>query len=387
MRRIQHYDVFSSVYDLTTEPLHRQHRIDAVEMLHLRTGQTVLDVPCGTGANFPFLNLGVGRTGRIVGCDFSPGMLSRARAKIDRAGWGHVTVIESDARLITRDLLATPTIDAVISMLGMTVMPDWEDVFDRTYGLLAAGGRYVVMDLFLEGKRTSRFADRFFSIVANADSTRRFWEPLEGAFPRLRDPRLSLLRWRRTDRGGYEAVELTDARQSRSDLPDGTGGRRARSGLHPPDVGGRRCPVVGPRDRRIGVAFRRLTTPSSRGFRMFTPIHGLPDSVVGFTVQGKIHTDDYRTTLIPAVEDLIDRTGTARVLVVLGPEWEGISASAMFEDTKLGLEHWKAWERLALVSDAEWIHHLASLFGWMVPGEVQVFGVAALDEATAWVSS
>jgi SpoIIAA-like len=119
---------------------------------------------------------------------------------------------------------------------------------------------------------------------------------------------------------------------------------------------------------------------------MFTPIVGLPDTAVGFTVQGKIHTDDYRDTLIPAVEDLIDRTGKARVLVVLGPEWEGISASAMFEDTKLGLEHWRSWDRLALVSDAEWIHHLASIFGWMVPGEVQVFGVGALDEATAWVS-
>jgi ubiquinone/menaquinone biosynthesis C-methylase UbiE len=180
MKRIQYYDdVFSLVYDVTLGPIHRQHRIDAVELLHLRTGQTVLDVPCGTGANFPFLNLGVGRSGQIVGCDYSPGMLARARAKIEKAGWDHVKLVETDARLITRDLLGTLKIDAVICTLGMSVMPDWELVFERTYDLLEPGGRYVVMDLFLEGKRTSRFADAFSKVIANADSTRRFWEPLE----------------------------------------------------------------------------------------------------------------------------------------------------------------------------------------------------------------
>jgi ubiquinone/menaquinone biosynthesis C-methylase UbiE len=179
MGRIQHYDVFSVVYDATTEPIHRRHRIDAVELLHLRTGQTVLDVPCGTGANFGFLNLAVGRGGRIVGCDYSPGMLARARAKITRAGWDHVGLIETDARLITPDLVGTRQVDAVISMLGMTVMPDWKLVFERTWDLLAPGGRYVIMDLYLDGKRLSRLANGFFKVVANAESTRRFWEPLE----------------------------------------------------------------------------------------------------------------------------------------------------------------------------------------------------------------
>ena len=179
MARLQHYDVFSWFYDATTEPLHRQHRIDAVELLDLAPGQTVLDLPCGTGANFPFLNLAVHRTGRIIGLDASPGMLMRARAKIGRAGWEHVTLVEADARTLRPELLGVPKVDAVISMLGFTVIPDWELVFERTYDLLEPGGRYVVMDLFLEGKRTSRLADAFFRVAARADSTRRFWEPLE----------------------------------------------------------------------------------------------------------------------------------------------------------------------------------------------------------------
>lgn len=178
MTRI-HYEVFSRFYDLVTEPLHHQHRVDSVELLHLRPGQSVLDVPCGTGANFPLLAAGVTGTGRILGVDRSPGMLRKARAKIDRARWEHVTLVESDARLIGPELLGVERVDAVISMLGFTVIPDWETVFERTWDLLAPGGRYVVMDLFLEGTRTSRFADAMFHVLAQADSTRRFWEPLE----------------------------------------------------------------------------------------------------------------------------------------------------------------------------------------------------------------
>lgn len=179
MKPITRYNIFSMFYDLTTEPIHCEHREEATRLLDLQADQVVLDVPCGTGANFPSLNAAVGPNGRIIGCDYSAGMLAKAQTKIDRAGWRHVTLVETDARMITRELLEIQSVDAVLSMLGMTVIPDWESVFERTYDLLRPGGRYVIMDLFLEGKRTSRVADRYYRMIAGADSTRRFWEPLE----------------------------------------------------------------------------------------------------------------------------------------------------------------------------------------------------------------
>jgi hypothetical protein len=42
---------------------------------------------------------------------------------------------------------------------------------------------------------------------------------------------------------------------------------------------------------------------------------------------------------------------------------------------------------MAIVSDADWIRHAMSVFGWMVPGEAGVFPAAELDAATAWVAS
>ena len=60
----------------------------------------------------------------------------------------------------------------------------------------------------------------------------------------------------------------------------------------------------------------------------------------------------------------------------------------MWDDMKFGLgtglTHLSAWERMALVSDAPWVHHAITLFGWLVPGAVRVFPLAELDDATRW---
>ena len=71
---------------------------------------------------------------------------------------------------------------------------------------------------------------------------------------------------------------------------------------------------------------------------------------------------------------------------MLGPDWDGYTAGAMFDDAKLGIEHLKAWKRFAIVSDAAWVHHLAKVFSLLVPGEVRVFAISDLDVATVWVA-
>ena len=179
MSGTRHYDLIAWGYEYLTEKLHGGHRIEAVDMLRLEAGHTVLDVPCGTGANFPLLQQRVGATGRVIGSDYSPGMLARARAKVTDAGWDNLELLEADARTLSAEMLESPTIDAVICMLGLTVVPDWELAFERMYGLLRPGGRFVIMDLFIGGKPTSGFADRYYRVVAQAHSTRRVWEPLE----------------------------------------------------------------------------------------------------------------------------------------------------------------------------------------------------------------
>ena len=181
----RHYDLIAWGYESLTELLHGRHRLQAVELLRLRPGHSVLDVPCGTGANLPLLEERVGPSGRVLASDFSAGMLARAQAKVDRAGWGNATLVQADARQLSGEDVGVDAVDAVICMLGLTVIPDWERAFDRMWNLLAPGGRFVIMDLYLDGTPLSGVANRYYRVIAQADSRRRFWEPLGGRVPDL----------------------------------------------------------------------------------------------------------------------------------------------------------------------------------------------------------
>ncbi len=118
---------------------------------------------------------------------------------------------------------------------------------------------------------------------------------------------------------------------------------------------------------------------------MIEPLPDLPDGVLGFEAVGEIHSDDYRDTLVPALE-AAGETGEIRLVYVIGDRFERYSAGASWQDAKLGLHHHGKWHRAALVSDLDWVHHLIGVFGWAVPGEMKVFGLAELDAAVAWAA-
>jgi hypothetical protein len=118
---------------------------------------------------------------------------------------------------------------------------------------------------------------------------------------------------------------------------------------------------------------------------MIKELSGMPSAVIGFEVLGKIEAEDYRDTILPALEGAA-AAGEVRFLIVFR-EFDGISGGAVWQDLKVGVEHLRSWKRIALVTDIGWMHHLTELFGWMTPGETKTFSVAELEKATAWVAS
>ena len=58
----------------------------------------------------------------------------------------------------------------------------------------------------------------------------------------------------------------------------------------------------------------------------------------------------------------------------------------MWADTTLGMGHLTRWERLAVVTDRDWIEHTVHAFGYLIPAKVKVFGVDDEDEARRWVA-
>lgn len=84
------------VYDSELAPF-EPIRAEAIEHLHLRQGQVVLDVGCGTGLSLGLLHSRVGRHGRIVGVEQSPEMLEQARERVQCHHWDNVELVQAPA--------------------------------------------------------------------------------------------------------------------------------------------------------------------------------------------------------------------------------------------------------------------------------------------------
>lgn len=141
-KRARRYDATSHAYALFGYRLdaYRRRGIDA---LRLRPGDTVVEIGCGTGANFPRLRRAVGEAGTIIGVDASGDMLEQARARIAREGWSNVTLVESDAARYE----FPARVDAIFSSYALTLVPEYDAVVRRGARALAPGGRFVVVDI------------------------------------------------------------------------------------------------------------------------------------------------------------------------------------------------------------------------------------------------
>ena len=120
---------------------------------------------------------------------------------------------------------------------------------------------------------------------------------------------------------------------------------------------------------------------------MIEHLDGFADNVLAFACRGQVTRQDYDTVLIPAVEAAIKDHGKLRLYYEIAADFSGIEAGAVLEDAKVGLEHLGRWERVALVSDVEWMRTTVKAFGFLLPGHLKVFHRAEVAEARAWITA
>jgi hypothetical protein len=112
-----------------------------------------------------------------------------------------------------------------------------------------------------------------------------------------------------------------------------------------------------------------------------------PDNILAITASKTITGDDYASTIIPAIEAKLKTHDKIRLLYNLGPDFTGFDAAAMWEDTTTGLKHFTDFEKIAFVSDVDWINHMVRAFGFMIPCPVKVFSASQIEEAGDWIKN
>ena len=110
----------------------------------------------------------------------------------------------------------------------------------------------------------------------------------------------------------------------------------------------------------------------------------MPPGTVGVKAVGTVTEEDYRQVLEPALQGALERRA-ARLLYVLGDEFDSFSRDVAWASTKLWAKNLKGWDRIAVVSDADWLENAVGLFSWLVPGAMRVFETDDVDEAKAWL--
>lgn len=121
----------------------RKQRRKAIEQLQLKPGDTVVDLGCGTGANFDLLRQAVGSEGRIIGVDLSAAMLAKVRQRTDKAGWKNIELVKAD--LVQWKLPAETA--GVLATFALEMVPEYENVVRHLAEELRPGMRLSLLGM------------------------------------------------------------------------------------------------------------------------------------------------------------------------------------------------------------------------------------------------
>lgn len=113
----------------------------------IRSGETVVDLGCGAGADACVAALLVGVSGKVYGIDATPAMVAKARNNAKAAGLVQIEFREADmAHLDLPDAAA----DVVISNGAINLTLDKPKVFAEVFRILRSNGRFQFADMVRE---------------------------------------------------------------------------------------------------------------------------------------------------------------------------------------------------------------------------------------------
>jgi SAM-dependent methyltransferase len=119
------------------------------QFAQIQAGDTVLDLGSGAGNDAFVARAETGATGKVIGVDFTPTMIRRARENAEKLNYHNVEFRQGDIEDLP---VSDNSVDVVVSNCVLNLVPDKPKVFSEIMRVLRPGGHFSISDIVLAGE-------------------------------------------------------------------------------------------------------------------------------------------------------------------------------------------------------------------------------------------